>query len=239
MISVCMATYNGKDYIGQQIISILKNLSSNDELIISDDGSTDGTIEIINDFLLKDTRVKLLKGPKNGFIKNFENSLKHAKGEYIFLSDQDDVWKDDKVKEVMDCFKKTNATLIVHDCQIIDEDGNVVEPSFFAIRNSAPGVIHNLIKNSYIGCCMALKRELLDVALPFPPSVPWHDQWLGLINDLIGKTVFLPKVLFSYRRHRGNVSSMQHSSIRNMIRIRWIFIVELIKRSNKLRDNGL
>lgn len=236
MISVCMATYNGERYIRQQLDSILSNLSKEDELIISDDGSTDATVSIINKYMIKDHRIRLVMGPKRGLVANFENALRYAKGQYIFLSDQDDIWSDNKVSVVMRYLKKSSVTMVVHDCNIIDEEGNVIDSSFFGLRNSASGFMHNLIKNSYIGCCMAFKRDLLDVALPIPPDIPWHDEWLGLINEIIGETIFIPNILFSYRRHKDNVSSMKHSSLKNMIVIRYIFLKELLKRKNKLRS---
>lgn len=235
MISVCMATYNGEKYLPEQIDSILKNISSKDELIISDDGSEDNTLNIINHYIEKDPRIVLIRGPREGLVKNFENAIRHSKGEYVFLSDQDDLWLDNKVAEVMSCFNSTNATLVVHDCQIIDENLKVIVPSFFEWRNSGAGIIHNLIKNSYIGCCMAFKRELVNVALPIPNKVAWHDEWLGLVNDKIfNRTVFLPKILFSYRRHNDNVSSMHHSAVTNMIRSRYIFYRELQKRAREI-----
>ena len=89
-ISVAMATYNGEKYIKKQIESILINLNKDDELIISDDGSKDKTLDIIKS--IKDKRIKIISGPKQGVIKNFENALNNCTGEYIFLSDQDDIW---------------------------------------------------------------------------------------------------------------------------------------------------
>ena len=97
MISVCMATHNGGKYIKEQIDSILVQISNEDELIISDDSSTDDTVEIIKK--IKDKRIKLFEN--NKFFSpnlNFENALLHSKGDIIFLSDQDDIWKKDKVK---------------------------------------------------------------------------------------------------------------------------------------------
>lgn len=229
-VSVAMATYNGEKYIQQQIDSILMSLSSKDELVISDDGSTDNTISIIDNYVNSDTRIKLIKGPRKGLVKNFENALMHTGGKYIFLADQDDIWAKNKVEEVLECFNNTDATLVIHDCKIINSDDSIIEPSFFALRNSGPGFIHNIIKNSFIGCCMAFKRELLNYALPFPNDIPYHDQWLGLVNNMVGKNVFLNKKLFSYRRHEDNVSPEHHSSITNMVKMRFIFVKELTKR---------
>ena len=100
MISVCVATYNGEKFIREQIESILCQLSSDDEIIVSDDGSTDGTIVIIN--CIGDKRIRIIEGPrKHSPTFNFENALKEAKGDYIFLADQDDVWKTNKVEVCM------------------------------------------------------------------------------------------------------------------------------------------
>ena len=100
MISVCIATYNGERYIGEQIKSILNQLNSSDEIIVSDDGSKDKTIDVVKSF--DDKRIRIIDGPRKGSpISNFENALKAAKGEYIFTADQDDVWTDDKVRTCM------------------------------------------------------------------------------------------------------------------------------------------
>ena len=100
MISVCMASYNGEKYIKEQIDSILKQLSDEDELVISDDGSTDNTLSVIQS--IHDKRIKLIHNQgEHGYSRNFENALKNSKGDYIFLSDQDDVWKDNKVETIL------------------------------------------------------------------------------------------------------------------------------------------
>ena len=98
-VSVAMASFNGEKYISTQIKTILENLTENDELVISDDGSTDGTRRIIEGF--NDSRIRLLEGPKQGVKKNFENAIRNCSGKYIFLSDQDDVWM---------CGKRASAT---------------------------------------------------------------------------------------------------------------------------------
>ena len=100
MISVCVAAFNGEKYIEEQILSVLRNLDSQDEIIISDDGSSDRTRRIVDDLAEKDRRIRIIDGPRKGLIKNFENAIVHSKGDIIFLCDQDDVWKDNKVKTV-------------------------------------------------------------------------------------------------------------------------------------------
>lgn len=227
--SVAMASYNGELYIGRQIESILRQLADNDELIISDDGSTDQTRQIIDNYQINDNRIRVIDGPQNGVIANFENAIMHATGEYIFLCDQDDVWEQNKIEKVLDCFSKQDCQVVVHDADVWDENEDVIIPSFINYRGSKSGVINNIIKNSYIGCCMVFRRELLEYILPIPKNIEMHDQWIGVIGDIKGKTFFLNEVLFHYRRHGGNVSSFQHYSARKMLINRLIFCWEIIK----------
>ena len=104
--SIVMATYNGEQYIKEQIDSILINMKENDELIISDDGSKDKTKQIIAEYQNKDKRIKLIDGPHKGVKQNFANAIEKANGKYIFLSDQDDIWKKDKIYKVIIKYKK-------------------------------------------------------------------------------------------------------------------------------------
>ena len=99
MISVCVAAFNGEKYIEEQILSVLRNLDSQDEIIISDDGSSDRTRRIVDDLAEKDRRIRIIDGPRKGLIKNFENAIVHSKGDIIFLCDQDDIWMNNKVKQ--------------------------------------------------------------------------------------------------------------------------------------------
>lgn len=235
-VSVAMATYNGEKYIETQIDSILDNLKENDELIVSDDGSTDRTIELIKLYQKKDDRVKLINGPHKGIKKNFENAITNCKGQYIFLSDQDDIWYSNKVETVLKKFKEnSNITLVVHDAEIFDSDtGQILYESFFKYRNSGAGVLKNIYKNTYIGCCMAFKNKIKEKIIPIPNNIEMHDQWIGIINDLkFVKAYFLNEKLIKYRRHNSNVSQMKHYTMKRMIKNRIILIYEIIKRNRR------
>ncbi|PPC95367.1 MAG: alpha-L-Rha alpha-1,3-L-rhamnosyltransferase [Methylotenera sp.] len=228
MISVCIATYNASIYIHAQIISILNQLAQNDEIIISDDLSTDNTIEIITN--INDARIKVIKGDSTlGVVKNFERALFAAKGDLIFLADQDDVWLPNKVQVCKTLL--VNYILVVSDCAVVDSNLNSLSPSFFALKNSKKGVLKNIYKNSYIGCCMAFKRELLDIALPFPKTIPMHDIWIGLLADIVGDVVFTKERLLLYRRHKANLSPMQSNSrLFTKIKIRFVLLASLLNR---------
>jgi len=202
-ISVCMAVYNGEPYILRQINSILQQLDVNDELIISDDSSTDRTEEIIS--YIADTRIKFIKNTgRKGPIGNFENAIKYSSHAIIFLSDQDDVWLPDKVKKSLELLE--DYDLILSDCKVVDASLNELYPSFFAKRNSEKGLLRNIYKNSYMGCCMAFRRRILAYALPFPDNIHMHDWWIGLIAEVKGKVFFYEEPLILYVRHGNNAS---------------------------------
>ena len=230
MISVCMTSFNGEKYIEKQIDSILACMGEQDELIISDDGSTDGTRELVDCMAHADGRIRLIQGPKQGVIANFENAIRQAKGDIIYLADQDDIWTMDKVEKVQIQFADPQCMLVIHDADIVDGEENKIEPSFFQRRGSKSGILNNIAKNSYIGCCMAFRRELLDIVLPIPRNIEMHDQWIGILAETRGKVVFLDEVLFHYRRHGDNVSSFTHYPIPKMIRNRVVLVMELAKR---------
>ncbi len=234
-ISICMATFNGERFIGQQISSILCQLSADDELVISDDGSTDATCEVIKSF--DDARIKLVNNPSpKSLIRNFEHALQCAQGEYLFLADQDDVWFENKVEVVTQLLQ--TAELVVTDCTLIDEEGRQFAPSFFLLHGSRSGFLANLIKNSYLGCCMAFRRSFLKKALPIPTSVPMHDIWFGMLAEWYGTSVFCPEPLMAYRRHNASASTTGAPSsytIREKILFRYNLLFCLIQRIATLR----
>ncbi len=217
-VSVAMAAYNGENYIKPQLESILSQLKEDDEVIVSLDPSTDSTKEIIQS--LNDRRIKVIDGPGQGVKKNFENAIVNCKNNIIFLADQDDIWLDGKVERVLSEFKE-GVCVVMHDCSIVDNDMKVLENSFFELKNVDIGIIHNLIKNGYIGCCMAFRKELVKYISPIPSYIYMHDQWIGMVGDKLGKNVLIYDSLLYYRRHDDNVSSLQHGKLFEMISKRY------------------
>lgn len=227
-VSVAMAAYNGSRYIGEQLDSIIPQLSESDEIIVSLDPSTDNTREIILDYSLKDARIKLVDGKGDGLMKNFENAIAHCKNDIIFLCDQDDVWHSDKVSSVLRAFDTPDVMLVLHNAEITDGNLIITEPSFFASHNTKTGFLRNIIRNSYIGCCMAFRKSVVSSIIPFPENLPMHDQWIGLVCEKKGKISLVERPLIMYRRHEDNVSSMQHSAFGQMIKWRLNLIKALI-----------
>jgi glycosyltransferase involved in cell wall biosynthesis len=212
-VSVAMATYNGEKYLKQQIDSILSQLGSDDELIISDDQSSDQTLSIIKKYISEDHRVKLFMNEEKGVTSNFENAIKRTQNEIIFLSDQDDVWKPEKVKTVKDYYEKNpTIQMIMSDITVVDNQLNTTIESFYEYRGSRAGVLKNIIKNSYIGCAMSFKKELKMKILPIPRNVPMHDMWIGLVADMNKSALLIPEKLIYYRRHDATVTSVENTS---------------------------
>ena len=229
MISVCVATYNGEKFIREQIDSILCQLSSDDEIIVSDDGSTDGTIVIIN--CIGDKRIRIIEGPrKHSPTFNFENALKEAKGDYIFLADQDDVWKTNKVEVCMKWLQKYYC--VVSDAEVTDSNLNPLYPSLYAIMQVRQGHIYNTVwKNGYTGCCMAFRRNILEASLPFPKDIPMHDIWIGNVAAYKYNVKFISEKLVLFRRHNETISCNGKGSkysIWQQIKFRWSIIKNIV-----------
>ncbi len=217
MISVCIPTYNGGKYIREQLDSILPQLSPEDEVIVSDDRSDDQTLDIIRG--LNDKRIRIVlhrqvenpyKGPYRNIYyvyRNVEHALSHASGDYIFLSDQDDIWKPNKVREVMAAFAKGSAC-VMHDSTVIDHEGNTLLPSYFQFIRPSYHRGKMLVKAYFQGASMAFTRNVLKQSLPFPRIPVSHDHWIAYNAVFRDPDSFLllPESLMLYRRHGGNVS---------------------------------
>lgn len=205
MISVCIATFNGEKYIKEQLMSILFQLSSEDEIIISDDGSTDNTLNIIESFNSPIIHIFINNG-EHGYTSNFENTLRHINGDIVFFSDQDDVWMSDKVSVCMKYLQK--YSFVISDAVLVDEKGDEIADSFYAIRHAKRGWFKNIVRFSYLGCCIAFRREILRKALPFPSNhiLCTHDNWITLIAMTYYNYIAINDKLIRYRRHENNNS---------------------------------
>ncbi|WP_236758841.1 glycosyltransferase family 2 protein [Acinetobacter junii] len=206
MISVCLATYNGEKYIFEQLNSILKQLSFDDEIIVSDDHSTDKTLNIIRS--INDRRIKIFMNTLGqGYTRNFENAIQHCKGNYIFLSDQDDVWMNNKVALMIEALQ--NSDLVISDALICDSFLEPTLGSHFQIHGTKRGFLNNWLKTRYIGACMAFRRQMLSKLLPFPKNSKLcaHDYWIANVGELFYRVTLIETPLIYYRRHGSNASN--------------------------------
>jgi glycosyltransferase involved in cell wall biosynthesis len=239
MISVVMATLDGLRYLPVQLESVLRQLGPEDELVVSDNGSTDGTLAFLEKAAAKDKRMLLLVfGSRRGVVANYENALRHAHGDVLLLCDQDDIWLPGRVDFFRTWFVEHPRTLLLQtDAELVDAEGRRTDESFFYLRRSGPGLMKNFVKNGFQGCSLGFRRTLLDVALPFPTRLPMHDMWLGLLAEAAGtlRTAFSPKVLTRHRRHGGNSSSLEHAAWSRVVIWRFRLFGSLLSRWPRVR----
>ncbi len=230
MISVCMATFNGEKYIEEQINSIMIQLGVEDELIISDDGSTDKTMVIVGSY--DDNRIKVFKNTGiHGYVHNFENALKKASGDFIFFSDQDDVWLPNKVKAMLPYLNYDN--FVITDAYITNENLEIKD-KLSTWRRYKKGYFRNLYKSIYAGCTCAFTKRIKEYALPFPTTKNiQHDTWIGLLCELKFNVVYVDEPLILFRRHNNNTSGAGAKSSKShfyMLKYRTVLFTETIKR---------
>jgi len=232
--SVCMATYNGAKYIEEQLNSILPQLLSDDEIIISDDYSSDNTLEIISN--IADSRIKVFKNELGkGYTNNFINAINKSNNELIFLSDQDDVWMNNKVEL---CLKYIydGADMVISDSTIVNQDLEIIDFSFFKARGSKEGLFQNIKKAGYLGCNIAFKRTVVNKIFPYPSYINMipYDLWIGICGMCFYKVKWLDTPLIYYRRHGENTSdggiSKSKNSFLYKLNYRIVLIFLLIKR---------
>lgn len=210
-ISIAMATYNGAKYIQEQLESFSNQTLLPDELIVCDDGSTDQTLEIIDNFSRTAAfSVNIYKNENRlGFAANFGRAMSLCSGDIVFLSDQDDYWFHNKIEAIAEIFKKNkDAWLVINDAEITDSTLKPTGMSIIGQINSAKLSINNHIN----GCCSAYKKNINKILLPIPDWTIGHDSWLHQISSLFGLRVITNKQLQYYRRHNNNTSTHITSS---------------------------
>jgi glycosyltransferase involved in cell wall biosynthesis len=230
-ISVCIATFNGGRFIREQVMSVLPQLGEDDEIVVSDDGSTDDTITIFESF--HDHRIIICQNEgRHGFIWNFENALMKTTGDVIFLCDQDDIWKPNKVETVMAALK--NHDIVLHDAEIVDKDGKKTGIHYSDGLHQRKGFWCNLWKTRWLGCCMAFRRNVLEYALPFPHHIVGHDGWISAVGLAKFDYYYIPDVLMWYRRHGENASTASGESHNSwyymLIKKRLCLLMEISRR---------
>lgn len=229
-VSVAMAVYNGGKYLSEQIDSILSQIQSDDELVVSYDKSNDNTWDIVNKYALKDKRVRVYRNNGSGVASNFSNAILHCKGKYIFISDQDDVWLPNKISISLQTFEKTNADIIIHNGIHTDETLKPISGTFFNTSKVGPGKIRNLIRSRYSGCCMAIKGRMKDAILPIPTDIDAYDRWIALMCEFLGKVYYIDDVLIYHRLHGGNVTPTEPRPWQVIVKARLFMIMHLFRR---------
>lgn len=210
-VSIAMASYNGSKYIMKQLQSFAAQSKLPDEVVVCDDNSTDGTFDLLQEFQQKAPfEVRLYQNDQNiGYSKNFAKALSICSGDVLFISDQDDFWQPSKIEHILKVFEDEPKTqLVVNDMVLTDT--NLTPTPYTQLGNilAAGGKADEF----YSGCCMALRRPLLDLATPFPERFFAHDNWINHLAASLGVRSLISEPLQLYRRHDQNASNWVLSS---------------------------
>jgi glycosyltransferase involved in cell wall biosynthesis len=234
MNSICIATYNGEKFIYQQLVSIINQIEEQDEIIIIDDFSDDKTVEIIKS--IDDHRIKLHINKSNlGHVKTFEKAISFSKGNFIFLSDQDDIWTFGRYKYLLNSIINCKASLLISNYNNFTSDPvpyNIIQMKLNQLHGLITIIKIFLGKGNYFGCTFIFKSSSNKYLLPFSNHVFAHDLYIVLVNLIFGK-VFYTNYVSVYRRlHTNNLT--RKSNLFKMINYRIKLFLQIIFLIRKL-----
>lgn len=213
-ISIALCTYNGEKYIAEQIQSLLNQTRLPDEIVISDDGSKDKTLEILYEFQSKtNVNIRILEHTENlGVFKNFPFVISACEGDIIFTCDQDDVWMNTKLeKHCAVHLSHPDVDLVYSNADVVlNTPDHYLYPlwevkSILDTLNGKASYTSLVIKGQSIaGCCMSFKKDFFERILPIPEKI-FHDDWIATSACLTSKIIGLSESLIKYRQHSNNV----------------------------------
>jgi len=235
-ISVALCTFNGARFIEEQLQSILGQSSRPQQIVISDDASTDGTLDVVASVVNADAvgaptdpvDVTILRNAKPlGVARNFEKAIRASTGDLIALSDQDDVWHPDRLSRAAEEFGlRLDLDLIFSDARLVDANGASLERSLFEVLeiteadrialHSGDAIPIFFKRNIATGATMMFRRRLLETALPFATN--WvHDEWLAIVAASTGRVDIVDDALIDYRQHGSNQIGVHYPSLRRKV----------------------
>ncbi len=221
MISIAMTTYNGENYLREQLDSILNQTYSDFELIICDDFSKDNTRLILSEYAAKDSRIKIFFNEENlGFKKNFEKSISLCSGEYIAFSDQDDIWLNNKLE--MSIKYIGNNYLLCTDAICVNEDGKSLkytmkEVIHYKCKSTEIIQKHLVVSNFVQGATIFARADFIRNHLPIPNEFEYHDWYYGILAAVDNKLIYLDAITLKYRQHTSQVTINKKKNIVNNI----------------------
>lgn len=221
-VSVCMATYNGQAFIAEQIRSILQQLTSEDELVVVDDASTDRTAEIVRG--LVDPRILFVPNPVNrGYVSSFERAIGASRGDYIMLSDQDDIWLPGRMDVLLEALK--SSRFAASNFTVFGGEANRLQKVQLRERDSRRWIA-NLFATwigyrPYYGCTMAFRADSKKMVLPFPAFLAeTHDQWIAIVANLHREMTHVEAATVSRRLHDQNTTPKSRRPLAVIFRAR-------------------
>lgn len=206
LVSVVLATYNGEKYLTQQLDSIIQQDYPNIEIIVTDDCSTDNTFKILQDYAAKHPFIQILRNENNiGLNKNFEKGLLLANGEYIAISDQDDIWKPNKLTRLVSVLN--SHSIVYHNSELINSYGVSLKQKLSDKRQLSDftNCLNFAVVATVPGHAMLFRKSLVEQCIPFPENVILYDHWLAFVATFTSDIKFIPEPLVLYRQHDNNM----------------------------------
>ena len=228
MISIAMATYNGAKYIKEQIDSILNQTIQDFELVVCDDCSKDDTFDILQEYATNDKRIHIFKNEKNlGFKKNFEKAISLCKGEYIALSDQDDIWTNNHLETLVKLIG--DKAIACGNSDLIDKNGKELgmtlkyQESFDWYPQNDRKKIMSIVlfRNPYQGATMLINKNILKFILPFPEDVLYHDTWISSVACFVGGISYSDIPIMKYRRLDTSITGYRNKRKSKILHLRY------------------
>lgn len=214
-VQVLMSAYNGEAYLREQLDSILAQKtrlgeeSINISLLIRDDGSTDNTKKILEEYQERFPQITYIQGENIGACKSFFQLIQKAEKEadYIAFSDQDDVWKENKIRRALSGLKKYDdiPAMYAGDLEIVTCDLKTIKISENTSKKFQPSFGNALVENICTGCTIVINKRLCQMAAETIPEYAYmHDWWLYMTASCFGKVLYDKKPFIKYRQHEGN-----------------------------------
>jgi len=235
-VSVALCTHNGARFLREQVRSICLQTVPPAEIVLSDDASSDGSVEVVRatvaECAAESGRAIPLRVFENAValrvVKNFEQAIRACSHELIALSDQDDVWMPDRLARMVPLFEQDPKLLLLHtDARLVDAQRKDLGQSLFYALEVTPSEIERvhggaafdvfLRRNLVTGATAIFRHSLVDAAVPLP--VEWvHDEWLAIVASAIGRVDLLEDALIEYRQHESNQIGAQRDSFMGKVR---------------------
>lgn len=217
MVGILLATHNSEKYLGELLDSLLSQTYRDIKIMVSDDASSDNTMQILRSYADQNENITVLEGGslKGGAKENFFELIRHAKEEYVMFADHDDIWQPSKVGDTLHVMRemeksvgKQTPVLVHTDLTVVDEQLHTIAPSMMRAQKLNPeytGLNKILSQNNVTGCTVMTNRALIDtVRYTDMKPIVMHDWWLALIASAFGKIAFLSRPTIKYRQHKEN-----------------------------------
>ncbi len=242
-ISVAMCSYNGEKYIEEQIQSIVNQTVVPNEIVVCDDGSTDLTINILESLRkkYKDVEILIYRNKENlGYSRNFLQAIRKCRGDIIFLSDQDDVWLETKIAEMIKVFDDNSDALAVNCAYCLINGQSELVKNKFAVAQKSTGCVKSISWKEFIrstrfpGMSMAIRNSLVTKLVDLPIElIPAHDWLLNEAASYNHGMFYIEKILTKYRQHDANcVGAIKSDTKENLLKSR-IHTLEFFEKTHK------